>query len=122
MANITRSFTKGRMNKSTDVRLMQDGEYIDALNVRVNSTEGNNVGSIENSLGNLSLTNLTYTDGTPLSVDARCIGAFEDGSNERLFWFVHDPSFTVGATGKLDLILSFDTKTNFLNYHVICPK
>ena len=36
MANTTRSFTKGRMNKSTDVRLMQDGEYIDALNVRTN--------------------------------------------------------------------------------------
>ena len=119
MANTTRTFTKGRMNKSVDERLMQDGEYIDALNARLNSTEGNNVGSVENSLGNLSLTTLTYTDGTPLSVDARCIGAFEDGSNERLFWFVHDPSFTIGATGKLDLILSFDTKTNFLNYHVI---
>ena len=119
MANITRSFTKGRMNKSTDVRLMQDGEYIDALNVRVNSTEGNNVGSIENSLGNLPLTSLKYIDGTPLSANARCIGAFEDGANERLFWFVHDPTFTVGASGKLDLIVSFDTKNSFLNYHVV---
>jgi len=107
------------MNKSTDVRLMQDGEYIDALNVRVNSTEGNNVGSIENSLGNLPLTSLKYIDGTPLSANARCIGAFEDGANERLFWFVHDPTFTVGASGKLDLIVSFDTKTSFLNYHVV---
>ena len=119
MANITKSFTKGKMNKSTDVRLMQDGEYIDALNVRVNSTEGNNVGSIENSLGNLPLTSLKYIDGTPLSANARCIGAFEDGANERLFWFVHDPTFTVGASGKLDLIVSFDTKTSFLNYHVV---
>ena len=119
MANTTRSFTKGRMNKSTDVRLIQDGEYIDALNVRTNSTEGNNVGSIENSLGNLSLTTLRYIDGTQLSIDARAIGALEDGANERIFWFVHDPSFTVGATGKLDMIVSFDTKTSFLNYHVI---
>ena len=119
MANITKSFTKGKMNKSTDVRLMQDGEYIDALNVRVNSTEGNNVGSIENSLGNLPLTSLKYIDGTPLSANARCIGAFEDGANERLFWFVHDPTFTVGASGKLDLIVSFDTKNSFLNYHVV---
>lgn len=119
MANTTRSFTKGRMNKSTDVRLMQDGEYIDALNVRTNSTEGNNVGSIENSLGNLSLTTLSYIDGTQLSIDARTIGALEDGANERIFWFVHDPSFTVGATGKLDMIVSFDIKTSFLSYHVI---
>ena len=119
MANITKSFTKGKMNKSTDVRLMQDGEYIDALNVRVNSTEGNNVGSIENSKGNIELTTLLYIDGTPLSTQARCIGALEDGSNERLLWFVHDPAFTVGATGKLDLILSFDTNSNFLKYHVV---
>lgn len=119
MANLTRSFTKGRMNKSTDVRLIQDGEYIDALNVRTNSTEGNNVGSIENSLGNLPLTTLKYIDGTQLSIDAVTIGALEDGANERIFWFVHDPSFTVGATGKLDMIVSFDTKTSFLSYHVI---
>jgi hypothetical protein len=119
MANITRSFTQGRMNKSTDIRLMQDGEYIDALNVRTNSTEGNNVGSIENSLGNLPLTTLNYTNGTQLSIDARTIGAFEDGANERIFWFVHDPSFPIGATGKLDMIVSFDTKTSFLNYHII---
>ena len=119
MANLTRSFTKGRMNKSTDVRLIQDGEYIDALNVRTNSTEGNNVGSIENSLGNLPLTTLVYVDGTQLSIDAVTIGAFEDGANERIFWFVHDPSFTVGATGKLDMIVSFDTKTSLLQYHVV---
>ena len=35
MANITRNFTAGKMNKMVDERLVQNGEYIDALNVRM---------------------------------------------------------------------------------------
>lgn len=119
MANITRNFTAGRMNKLVDQRLVPNGEYIDALNVRMGSTEQSEMGVIENTKGNLPLTNLIYTDGTPLSTDARCIGAFEDGSKETVYWFVHDPNFSVGATGKLDLIMSYNTLTNVLTYHVI---
>jgi hypothetical protein len=39
MANITRNFTAGRMNKVVDERLIPNGEYIDALNIRMGSTE-----------------------------------------------------------------------------------
>lgn len=39
MANISRNFIRGRMNKSDDERLIPNGEYIDALNVRLSSTE-----------------------------------------------------------------------------------
>ena len=56
---------------------------------------------------------------TLLSSSARCIGSFEDGANETLYWFVHDPAFTQGATGKLDLILSFNVQTGGIIYHVI---
>ena len=35
MANIQRNFVAGRMNKSLDERLVPNGEYIDALNVRL---------------------------------------------------------------------------------------
>ena len=60
-----------------------------------------------------------YILRTALSSSARCIGAFEDGANETIYWFVHDPSFTVGATGKLDMIVSYDVETGELIYHVI---
>jgi hypothetical protein len=119
MTKITRNFNQGKMNKTFDERVVPDGQYIDALNVRMGSTELSNIGAIENTKGNLPLTNLIYTDGTPLSDEARCIGAFEDGANETVYWFVHDPKFPVGATGKLDLIVSFNTLTNILTYHVI---
>jgi hypothetical protein len=119
MANFTRNFIAGRMNKIVDQRLLPEGEYIDAMNIRMGSTENSEVGVIENTKGNLPLTSLTYIDGTPLSASARCIGAIEDSANETIYWFVHDSDFSVGATGKLDLIVSFNVFSNILTYHVI---
>jgi len=119
MANFTRNFIAGRMNKIVDQRLLPEGEYIDAMNIRMGSTENSEMGVIENTKGNLPLTSLTYIDGTPLSANARCIGAIEDSANETIYWFVHDSDFSVGATGKLDLIVSFNVFTSILTYHVI---
>jgi hypothetical protein len=119
MANITRNFTAGRMNKVVDERLIPDGEYIDAINIRMGSTEKSEIGVIENAKGNLPLTRITYIDGTPLSEFARCIGAIDDSANETLYWFIHDSLFPIGATGKLDMIVSYNTNTNILTYHVI---
>ena len=107
------------MNKSLDERLVPNGEYVDALNVRLGSTEESEIGAVENSKGNTALTELQYVDGTKLSTQARCLGAFEDGANLVIYWFVHDPAFTQGATGKLDLIVSYDVETGELLYHVI---
>lgn len=119
MAKLTRNFTAGKMNKVVDERLVPNGQYIDALNVRMGSTELSEIGTIENTKGNLKVTTLVYIDGTPLSDEARTIGALEDGANETIYWFVHDSNFPVGATGKLDLIVSMNVLTNILTYHVI---
>lgn len=118
MANLQRNFIKGRMNKSLDERLLPNGEYIDALNVRLGSTEDSEIGSVENSKGNTVLTQLSYS-GADTSLAARCIGAFEDGVNQRIYWFVHDPSFTLGLPQKLDLIVSYNVHTSNLTYHII---
>ncbi len=118
MANTQRNFIKGRMNKTLDERLLPNGEYVDALNVRLGSTEDSEIGSVENTKGNEALTVIGF-GGANLSANARCIGAFEEGEDETLFWFVHDPSFSVGGTGKLDLIMSYNTNTDVLTYHVI---
>ena len=130
MAKLQRNFIKGKMNKSLDERLVPNGEYIDALNVRVGATELSEVGVIENSKGNIRLTTLDLVakDRTPpfpltsypLSSDAKCIGAYEDSANETIYWFVTDPSHTgPQATGKLDLIVSFDVNDSSVTYHVV---
>ena len=118
MAKTNRNFIKGKMNKEMDERLLPNGEYIDALNIRMGSTEADEMGVVENAKGNLQLTTLRY-NGTALSSDAVCIGAYADSANETLYWFVHDPSFTVGATGKIDLIVSYNTNSSIITYHVV---
>jgi hypothetical protein len=118
MAKTIRNFIKGRMNKESDERLIQDGEYIDALNIRIGSTELDEMGVVENAKGNTQITSLQY-NGNALSGDAVCIGAFEDGSNETLYWFVHDPSFVSSPTGKIDLVVSYNTLSSLLTYHII---
>jgi hypothetical protein len=119
MAKVTRNFMKGRMNKIADQRVLPDGEYANAMNVRMGSTENSELGALENTKGNLPLTSLIYTNGTALSANAKCIGAIEDSARETIYWFVHDPNFTVGATGKLDLIVSYNVSTKILTYNVI---
>tara|TARA_R110002153_G_scaffold39574_4_gene113785 strand:- start:9420 stop:14069 length:4650 start_codon:yes stop_codon:yes gene_type:complete len=121
MANITRNFTAGKMNKMVDDRLVPNGEYIDALNVRMGSSEGSDIGTIENSKGNTPLTALAY-EGTSLSSSARCIGAFEDGASETLYWFVHDGSFPVSSKaplGIVDMVVSYNTTNSILIYLAI---
>jgi len=126
MANTQRNFIKGRMNKSLDERLLPNGEYVDALNIRIGSTEESEIGAVENTKGNEELTEIIQFNGQPLSASARCIGAFEEGEDETLYWFVHDPNFVISAgppvvpaTRKLDLIMSYNVRTLVLTYHAI---
>jgi len=113
-----RSFVKGKMNKSVDERLVPDGEYVDALNVRVGSTETTDIGALENTKGNTQITTLQYpiNGGQNLSADAVCIGAFEDGAEETIYWFVHDPNSPAPGVDKVDLIVSYNFLNSTLNY------
>jgi len=118
MAKTTRNFTAGKMNKMVDERLVPDGEYIDALNIRLGSSESSEIGVAENSKGNSKLTNLRFR-GTSFTPTARTIGAFEDGARETIYWFIHDDSFVSSPTGKLDAIVSYNTNTQIVTYHIV---
>ena len=119
MAQSRTDFIAGKMNKTVDERLVPPGEYVDALNVRLGSTEGTEIGAVENSKGNTLLADVQYA-GDTLSPAARTIGVYEDGVNETLYWFINDPNNTNSAvTGRVDLIVSYNTDTSTLVYHVI---
>ena len=126
MAKSKRHFIKGRMNKSLDERLVPNGEYVDAMNVRLGSTEESEVGSVESTKGNEVLTtiNLGVFGSTEynLSNDAKCIGAFEDGANETIYWFIHDSNQPSVSTGKADLIVSYNVNTKSTEYHIVSFK
>ena len=52
MPEIKRTFLRGRMNKDLDERLLPEGEYKDASNIQISSTEGSDTGTVQNILGN----------------------------------------------------------------------
>ena len=58
MPEIKNTFLKSKMNKDLDSRIVPNGEYRDAKNVSVSRSEGSDVGSLENVLGNSQLTDL----------------------------------------------------------------
>jgi len=116
--DINSTFIKGKMNKSVDERLVPPGEYVDALNVRLGSTETTEIGAVENSKGNSQLTTLQI-NGVDISPQSVCIGSYADGITETIYWFVHDPASPVSGTGKADLVVSFNTSINSVTYHLI---
>lgn len=75
-------FSTGKMNKDVDERLIPNGEYIDAYNMRVLNTTGSDAGALENEKGNLKLTNVDVSNN-PI-----CIGSVADNSEEKIYWFV----------------------------------
>ena len=119
MAKTQRNFVLGRMNKSLDERLLRNGEYVDALNVRLGSTEDSEVGSVENAKGNTQLTELYFIDpntntNVPLSSEARAIGVYEDGANETLYRFVHDPKIRLSNIHPSRLLMNLRGENKWL--------
>jgi len=109
------TFIKGKMNKSVDERLLPTGEYVEAINARLGSTEESEIGSLENSKGNEKLTTIIDpSTGSALSAQAVCIGAYSDVNNNKIYFFIHDP---VGTA--LNMIVSYDTLLSLTTYHLV---
>ena len=75
-------FSSGKMNKDLDERLVPNGEYRDALNLKVSNSTGSDVGAVENAVSNALLTSLNF------GVNPVCIGAVADEAASEMYWFV----------------------------------
>ena len=53
MPEIKNVFRTGIMNKDDDERIIPNGQYRDAMNIEVDTSEGSDVGNVQNILGNL---------------------------------------------------------------------
>ena len=80
MAEIKNTFIKSKMNKDLDDRLVPNGEYRDALNVSISRSEGDDVGALENVLGNDAVFSETSKH--------TCIGYFSDLNTQVIYYFV----------------------------------
>jgi hypothetical protein len=118
MAEIKNSFLKSKMNQDLDDRLIPNGEYRYANNISVGKSEADDIGTLQNILGNelLPLTTMPIEEAGMI-----CIGAFMDNQNNRIFQFLTDytdPSptnITLPTSGNMKITMyNFDSPTNYV--------
>ena len=118
MANVQNSFIRSKLNKDLDARLIPNGEYRDAKNVQVSRSDGSNVGSLENILGNKNLLDF----GTLTSARVVCIGKVISEPTNEVYLFLTsytDPNpsqLTYNPSGESYIIVynSLLNETNIL--------
>jgi hypothetical protein len=115
MAEVKNNFVKSKMNKDLDDRLLSNGEYREAQNVNVNRSEGEDVGALENVLGNKLFTNFGLNSIDNLEI----IGYLADDTNNRAFFiatnytdFSDDMLSNVAPYGAACYILMADLANN----------
>ena len=96
MPEIKNVFNQGKMNKDLDERLVPKGEYRHALNIQVSSSEGSDVGTVQNILGNSKISSF-------IGLNPVCVGAIADEKTNALYWFV--------KTQYYDTILEYKNKS-----------
>ncbi len=113
---LKKTFLAGKMNKDLDERLLSGGQYEDALNITIDTSEGSNIGSITNSLGNTVVGNITtilntYSIG---STNARAVGAVAYEPLNLIYWFV--------SADEYDAIFEYSEITGTMDEVLICTK
>jgi hypothetical protein len=65
-----KTFVGGKLNQDVDYHALPSNDWVDALNVRVNSTDGNYLGAITNIKGTTSIA-YTLPEGDNIAIGAR---------------------------------------------------
>lgn len=87
MIKIDKTFIAGKMNKDIDERLVPEGEYLDALNVTIDTTRGSTIGSVQNSPGNELVSDVNTLTGIT-ATNSTTIGSISYEPSNLIYWFV----------------------------------
>ena len=85
MAEIKNNFLGSKMNRDIDDRLMSNNEYRSAINLQINRSEGSDVGTLQNVLGNSLTVDFNAVSG---ETGLECIGLLTDDSNNNIYVFL----------------------------------
>ena len=98
MPEIKHTFTAGKMNKDLDERLVKNGEYRDALNIQVRTSNDGASGTIQNIKGNSTVGETYYAEWmsepannwenpNDYSQYPRCLASVADEKNNKAYFF-----------------------------------
>ena len=81
MPEIKNTFTQGKMNKDLDERILPNGQYRHAENIKVSTSDDAAVGTVQNILGNEALETIVPSSYL-------CVGSVSDEKTNNIYWFV----------------------------------
>lgn len=133
MAEFLHTFRGGKMNKDQDERLIPEGQYRDALNLEISTSEGSDTGALQNIKGNTEVLNKIYNPATNSFIEwgsdyinsltnAICIGSFVDTLTNKIYWFIASNEISAIAqfsdSDKIvsPLLVEDKSISNFLNF------
>jgi hypothetical protein len=85
-------FIRGVMNKDLDDRLVPEGQYRDAQNISVSTSDGDGVGAAKNHLGNTLRVDIATLSGRQVA-NARTIGSVAYEAGNLIYWMVASDYF-----------------------------
>jgi len=116
MPEIKNNFLSSKMNQDIDDRLMPNNEYRNAINLQVNRSDGSDVGTLQNILGNkLAVDFRAQSSRSGLDV----IGVLTDDSNDTIYVFLTDNKTANYVTTANNYIYSFNNKTEVIKQLVV---
>ena len=118
MPELKHHFRSGKMNKDLDERLVPNGEYRDAQNIEISTSEGDDVGTIQNVLGTTLIKGKTYNAQTgEITADwpsadfgltnPVCIGTKLNNENDKIYWFI--------TSNEADCIAEYDDRKGIIS-------
>ena len=115
---LKKTFLGGKMNKDLDQRLLSGGQYSDALNISIDTSEGSNIGSISNSLGNIKIGDIQalLSGYVPAinTLNSRVIGAVTYEPLNLIYWFISSDNY--------DAIFEYNEIDNTTAQVLLCTK
>ena len=129
MAEVKNAFIKSKMNKDLDSRLLPSGEYRDGQNIQVSKSEGEDVGALENAVGNeLAIDFNSIAPGTGGVL--KTIGLLSDTNSSSIYVFLTTNDSEDYNPLARNFIYSYDSNSNsttllvqgaFLNFSKLYP-
>ena len=125
MAELKRNFSGAAMNKDMDERLVPEGQYRDAQNIQVVTSDGSNVGAAQNIRGNAQRNTMYYEGSTNNSNygvpdNSWCVGSIALPEKDKIYYLVAagiNSTTGVAQTVQKDYIVEYDVisqKTKFV--------
>ena len=130
MPELKHHFRSGKMNKDLDERLVPNGEYRDAQNMEISTSEGDDVGTMQNVRGTTRIKGKVYNSSSQTITsnwdvhsfgltNAVCVGSVLNNDNDTIYWFItSDESDCIAEYDDIKGIISpvlIDTQ-NILNF------